>query len=261
MVKVPLTIKFILKCIGEDNFVGIQSYINEALKRNYIIFNSEDEFIVFFKDYLNEFLSNCTNKDIQYLYEYTGYGYKFINNIMRNSWNYEENGYLDDKVRQRWIDCAYEISDVFLKTPDVLPQDIKVYRGVSINSFREYGVSCLDDLKDLVGTYYYDSAFTSTSLLRDRSFFNRELDYHNFCNIEIEYMIPKECNDGIPLINEYMGYSATQCEFVINSGSLSKIVDVRVNEEEKKAYIKAILIPTKIWDRRFEKKSSGIKKQ
>ena len=91
------------------------------------------------------------------------------------------------------------------------------------------------------------------------SFFDREFDYHNDCNIEIEYIIPQECSDGIPVINENMSYSVSQCEFVINSDSLSRIVDVRVDKEANKAYIKVILIPTKVWNKRHEKDNS-IKK-
>ena len=259
MVKIPFIVNYILRCVKEENHVDLETYTNDALKRDYIIFKSDDEFINFFKDYYADFLSKCTYGDIQTLSEYTGYNYKFINSILRNTWNYEEHGYLDDKVRERWMNCADEIKEVFEKVPDCLSGDIKVYRGVSISSFKEYGVTSLEDLKKLVGTYYYDLGFTSTSLLRNKSFFNRELDYHNYCNIEIEYMIPQECSDGIPVINEDMSYSVSQCEFVINSGSLSRIVDVQVDKEVNKAYIKALLIPTKIWNRKHEKDNS-IKK-
>ena len=259
MVKIPFIVKYILKCVKEENNVNLESYTNDVLKRDYIVFKSENEFINFFKDYYADFFSKCTYGDIKTLSEYTGYNYKFINAILRGNWNYNEHGYCDDKVRERWRNCADEIKEVFKKAPDCLSGDIKVYRGVSISSFKDYGVTSLDDLKDLVGTYYYDLGFTSTSLLRNKSFFDREFDYHNDCNIEIEYMIPQECSDEIPVINEDMSYSVSQCEFVINSDSLSKIVDVQVDREANKAYIKAILIPTKVWNKRHEKDNS-IKK-
>ena len=38
-------------------------------------------------------------------------------------------------------------------------------------------------------------------------------------------------------------------EYVINSGSLTKIAEVIVDKENNKALIKAILIPKQLWDR------------
>ena len=61
-------------------------------------------------------------------------------------------------------------------------------------------------------------------------------------------MIPCESNDGMPLIDDNLSYSKKQNEFLINKGSVSKIVDVRINSEKTKAYVKAILVPQKILD-------------
>ena len=111
-------------------------------------------------------------------------------------------------------------------------------------------------LKNLENKYYYESGFTSTSLVRDKSFFNRELEYHEFCNIEIEYLIPGESNDGIPLINDDLSYSKVQSEYLINKGSLSKIIDVKVKPDGKLAHMKAVLIPEKMWNIIYNKNDS-----
>ena len=49
--------------------------------------------------------------------------------------------------------------------------------------------------------YYFDSGFTSTSLLKNKSFFGKNHGGTDY-NIEIEYFIPNECSDGIALIND-----------------------------------------------------------
>ncbi len=43
----------------------------------------------------------------------------------------------------------------------------------------------------------------------------------SFCNIEIEYLIPEESNDGITLINDDLSYPKVQSEYLINKSSLS----------------------------------------
>ena len=103
----------------------------------------------------------------------------------------------------------------------------------------------------MINSYYIEDGFTSTSLLRDSSFFNRELEWHEPCNIEIQYFIPEECNDGIPLINNDLSYSKNQNEFLLNKNSVSKIFDCKIDKENNVAYLKAVFIPERIWNKEY----------
>ena len=38
MVKIPFIVKYILKCVREENHVDLESYTNDVLKRDYIVF-------------------------------------------------------------------------------------------------------------------------------------------------------------------------------------------------------------------------------
>ena len=98
---------------------------------------------------------------------------------------------------------------------------------------------------NLENSYYFESEFTSTSLIREKNFFKRELEYHNFDNIEIEYLIPEEANDGMPLITDDLSFSKSQSEFSLNRDSLTKIITVDVNNDKNCTYMKAVLLPQK----------------
>ena len=133
----------------------------------------------------------------------------------------------------------------------LLNTNIKTFRGVSLISFKDYGISSIKELTSMIGEYYYESGFTSTSLLRGKSFFARNLEWHDDCNIEIEYFIPAECSDGIPLITGDLSYSSNQSEFLLNKGSICKIIDVSISEDGESAHLKAVFIPEKVWNISF----------
>ena len=101
----------------------------------------------------------------------------------------------------------------------------------------------------MVGQYFYERGFTSTSILRETSAFSSELDCWKTRNIEIEYLIPSEFNEGLPLITKDLCYTDIENEFLINTGTLCKIVDVMVDED--KAYLTAVFVPKKIWEKGY----------
>ena len=78
----------------------------------------------------------------------------------------------------------------------------------------------------------------------------------SFCNIEIEYLIPEESNDGITLINDDLSYPKVQSEYLINKSSLSQIIDVKVSPDGKLAHMKSVLIPKKMWNIIYNKNNS-----
>lgn len=213
------TVNLILKYIGIDKQTELDTFVNDVSKRNFVEFSSLEEVSAFFIDYLAGFYNNNSRSDIDNIRAYTGIAFRRFNSVLRGFWNYDTNGLLTDEMKNKYLDYADNLSECIERAP-TLSSNIKTYRGVSLDSFKDYGISSLEDLKNLENKYYYESGFTSTSLERDKSFFNRELEYHDFCNIEIEYLIPEESNDGIPLINDDLSYSKVQSEYLINKGSL-----------------------------------------
>ena len=248
-------LNLILKYIGNDRLTEINDFASEVSKRDFIEFSSLDEVKAFFIDYLAEFYNNNSRNDIDNIRAYTGIAFRRFNSVLRGIWDYDTNGVLTDEMKSEYLDYANKLSECIEKSTTI-SSNIKTYRGVSLDSFKDYGISSLEELKSLENKYYYESGFTSTSLIRDKSFFNRELEYHDFCNIEIEYLIPEESNDGIPLINDDLSYSKIQSEYLINKSSLSKIIDVKISTDGKLAYMKVVLIPQKMWNITYNKNDS-----
>ena len=106
--------------------------------------------------------------------------------------------------------------------------NIRAYTGIAFRRFNSV----------LRGTWNYDT----NGLLTD--------------DAKIEYLIPEEANDGIPLIDDNLSYSKVQNEYLINKSSLSKIIDVKISSDGNLAYIKAVLIPQKMWNITYNKNDS-----
>ena len=245
----------ILKYIGNEQLSEINAFASEVNKREFMDFSSLEEVRAFFIDYLADFYNNNSISDIDNIRAYTGIAFRRFNSVLRGTWNYDTNGLLTDDAKVEYLNLANKLSEC-IERSSTLPTNIKTYRGVSLERFKDYGITSLEDLNSLENKYYYDSGFTSTSLVRDKSFFNRELENHELCNIEIEYLIPEEANDGIPLIDDNLSYSKVQNEYLINKGSLSKIIDVKISPDGNLAYIKAVLIPQKMWNITYNKNDS-----
>ena len=245
----------ILKYIGNEQLSEINAFASEVNKREFMDFSSLEEVKAFFIDYLADFYNNNSISDIDNIRAYTGIAFRRFNSVLRGTWNYDTNGLLTDDAKVEYLNLANKLSEC-IERSSTLPTNIKTYRGVSLERFKDYGITSLEDLNSLENKYYYDSGFTSTSLVKDKSFFNRELENHELCNIEIEYLIPEEANDGIPLIDDNLSYSKVQNEYLINKGSLSKIIDVKISPDGNLAYIKAVLIPQKMWNITYNKNDS-----
>ena len=242
----------VLKYSLNDRLDDIDIYINELLCRSYKTFQNMDDINDEFKDN-EDALSTVIGQDgIENLRYYTGIAFRNVNAVLRNNWSYDVNGELTSDKQIEFRELARSISDSINKSGKELSSDIIVYRGVSRSAFKNFGINFISDLILLKDQFVYDSGFVSTSLIRDKSFFDRELEYHDKCNIEIEYLIPNECADGIPLINSDLSYNSDeQTEYLINSGNLSKVIDVKFNEDKSKAYIKMAYIPKKVWDKTY----------
>ena len=225
----------------------LENYCSSVLNRIFVELN-EKVLSSFFEKFLDNFYAINSYKDLCDLKEYTSEYFRDINAVLRNTWNYAENGPVDSKLMDFYKELAEKIAGMSNRNECILPTNIKSFRGVSMRTFRKFGVSGLDDIDNLKGQYIYDDGFTSTSLVREKSFFNK--NNHDECNIEIQYLIPCESLDVIPLINKDLSYSPSQCELLINRGSLCKIVDVSV--VDSKVCLTAIHIPVRIWDKNLD---------
>lgn len=229
----------------EKEKISLDMFVSDTQNRNFISFNRLDNLSSIFSDNFD----GLNYDDLSNLREYTGYKYKKINSILRGIVVSNEIGLITSSEKEELSSLATSISKIIEKHSQ-LPSDISVYRGVTIEQFKQYGIHSLDELVKLKGEFMYEPSFTSTSLLRDESFFKKESDYHDKCNIEIEYLIPEESNCGMPLIGYDMSYSTGQYEYLIDKGTVTKVLDVSYDEEGL-AHIKAMHIPKKVWNKSY----------
>ena len=223
----------------------LESYVSDVKNRNYTSFNEEDDLVSIF----SENIENLSYDDLCNLRDYTGYKYKRVNSLLRGVTVSDEIGIIHPNESIELADLSDDISKV-IEDHSSLPSDITVYRGTTIEQFWHYGVRKLEDLEMLKGEILFEPAFTSTSLLKENSFFKEKSDYHDECNVEIEYLIPEESKCGIPLVGFDMSYSSNQYEYLIDKGTASKVLDVSFDEEGY-AHIKALHIPKHVWNKEY----------
>ena len=244
----------ILDFIGEENLNHIDEYVNEVLRRNFIVLKTDEEIDKFFEPIFEDLYNNLSYDDETTLRYYTTRAHQSINSVLRNKWNYEVSGRLTKEDKEFYKKTADEMDSIISKNRE-LPDNLITYRAVGINAFRDYGVSKIEDLPDLVGEYLYEAAFTSTSIKRNGTLLDTS-DWYGKRTIEIEYLIPYECQDGLPLTMSGFSFYTEESEYLINKDSLIKIVDVNISDDKSHAYIKAVYIPIKIWDRaRYDQQS------
>ncbi len=236
----------VLKLISEEDKENIENFLKE-IKYEPV----EDILDVnLFNNYISKFSEDLTNDDLITLRHYTGYDYKNINNYLRRIWNYEDNGKYSESVGEKYLNISLEISDLIKRFPS--PDfNFYTYRGVNLNAFKPYNITNIEELTYMKNKYMYEQGFTSTSLKEETSYF-REKD----CDIEIRYLIPKDSHDGISLINDNLSYSTNQNEYLLDKGTLSKILEVEIDKKNNKAYLYSVLIPKRLYDYVKEKKKT-----
>jgi len=235
-----------LKFISEQDKINMEYFCLESINREYKkIENSMD---------ISSLLENdeISYEDSDFLLNYSGFNYKHINAVLRDTWNYEENG--DISKAEEYKKLASKLQQIIMEHPTILNDNITVYRGVDLSCFRQYGIETLEDLKSLEGKHMLDRGFVSTSVQEDRSFFKKENDLGLNYNVQIEYMVPHEFKDGIYL-NGSTSYTPMQEEFLINSSNLSKVSSVTINDDNT-AIIRATIIPKELYDDYYKNRSN-----
>ena len=199
-----------------------------------------------FTDAIDNFYQETTQFDIDDIRRYTGYDYKFINAVLRDNWTYEQNGLKTEEKTKELRELSDRISKLISKFSKT-PSQFKTYRGTTLKEFRKYGVETLDDLFCLTDKFLYDTGFTSTSLDEKSSYFKKTI-HEEECNIEVIYIIPKDSNDGLPLLTDQLSYSKNLNEYLLDRCTLSKVLGVKI--EGNTAIITTVLIPKNIWDKK-----------
>ncbi len=222
----------------------IEQYIADCLNRDFVVSSSNE----LLEEKAAEFIDKLNPSEQSTIRSYTGFQFRNINAILRDNWSYEVNGQLTPKLREEYYNLAEEIRQILYKAVPI-SQNIKCYRGVSLSAFSSYNIFTMKDLYFLQGKYLYEPGFTSTSIDKEKSFFyTNPYTLTGKPNILIEYLIPEESDDGVLLSTSNISFSPNQSEFIINSSSLFKVLDVQIDETKVVAYLKAILVPEKIWN-------------
>ena len=239
-------VRRIFKFLDDNTKRNIDEYIKYAMTRNYSFFNCKEDFENIFS-FIDEYLESISEDNLLEIRSYTGYNFRNINNILRGTWNYDENGLLTDEIKNNNLHAADVISKEIAKFPH--PQaNFVTYRGSNIKGFHKYGITELSDLKNLKDKFLYEEGFTSTSFMENSCFFGKQNEYGKNCNIEVRYFITDECNDGIFLANSYLSYSDNQNEYLLDKNTLSKVINVDIDSNNNTAVISAIVIPKKLWN-------------
>lgn len=216
--------------------------INEFVEN---IKNSNFEKIDFTED-IRDYSKSIDLEDYLTLRTYTGYEFKNINAILRDNWTYEVNGKLDGETKEKYEKLSEDIIDLINRFPSPKKNFI-TYRGTTIDEFKKYGIYNLNDLIFIKDRYIYEEGFTSTSLEEEQCYYGKEIIGNDFRNIKVKYLIAKDSEEGMPLNTDDFSYSKQLQEYILNSGALSKVIDVKIDDTT--AELVVALIPKKIWDR------------
>ncbi len=220
--------------LDEDEINNISEYIKSD-DREYLEYKSIGE--------INFINSNYNEEEKDIFRSYSGYIYQYVNDALNGNWDYSYDGDLDFK--NRCLEIGRELNEVLLTSKNFSYDNFKVFRGVPVSFFKEYGIDNLSELINLKNKYLFDYGFTSTSFLKDTSYFKKEVPEGVVRNVLIEYDVPSDFNEGVYLNNDDFSYSSSQNEYLINAESLGYVYDVVLDGES--AILKVKLIPKKVY--------------
>ena len=238
-------VRRIMRYISDERQNMIGSFCSECKDREYQSFVDPEMALMSISQ------PSLMGDDADIFVNYSGYNFRHINNAMRGRWNYEENGNLDKRSFE-------EIGNKMKSVIDNNQYSIgntKLFRGVTIDYFRDYGIHSLDEMDALRGQMLLDKGFVSTSLVEDRCFYKMDNELGLNYNVKIEYLVPEEFTDGICLSS--LTYSPSQCEYLINAWNMAKVVDV-IHDGDG-VIVKASLVPKKVYDEYYDMNMGSVK--
>ena len=240
----------ILRMMGEESRKEIDNYLEHMSSKDFLIVNSMEMINNIFGESIDNFLMSLSEEELMDLRTWSSYNFSNINAILRNNWTYEKNGLLTEDKKNELRELAGRISRIFAKynSPQV---DFIAFRGTTIGSFKDYGITDLSQLENLEGKFLYEQGFTSASMMESSCYFKRDFNDGKKYNVEVRYLVSSECEEGALLVNRDTSHYSDENEYLMDKGSLSKVIDVKVDKDNDVAVITVVLIPRKIYDKEY----------
>lgn len=219
----------------------VEDFISDVKQRDIKTFQEYDEITsIFAKQYADLNLSKEEKQKLSfYLKFYTGNAYDRINALLRDNWNYEHQGIKTKEMEEKYQEFLNEIKAIFSLCP-ANNLNFVTFRKVPLEVFQSYGINDKNELKFLKDKFYFDPGFVSTSLLNS---------WHLLDGIEMQIIIPLECEEAFPLIGSNLSFHTGEAEYLIENESLFKVYDVE--DIDSKIILKMIYIPKKIWQQKL----------
>ena len=111
--------RLIFSFLGKDKKEEIDFFANDASQEEYHQIKSAQEVEDLFGEITFNFLLNSKQSELNILKSYTSYTYKELNAVMRNTWNYEENGRLTPEIKQDYLDRGERMTKLIRKFPSL----------------------------------------------------------------------------------------------------------------------------------------------
>ena len=238
-------VRRIMRYISPERQNMIGSFCGESVDRQYRTFSDPELALMS----INQ--PSLVGEDADVFLNYSGYNFRNINNAARCRWNYEENGNAD---KAQFEQIASRMKNAIDQNQSSIG-NTKLFRGVTLDYFRDYGIHSLEDMDALKGQMLLDKGFVSTSLVEDRCFYKMDNDLGLNYNVKIEYLVPEKFTDGICLSS--LTYSPGQCEYLINAWNMAKVVDV-IHDGDG-VIVKACLVPKKVYDEYYSYGTGSVK--
>lgn len=238
-------VRRIMRYISPERQNMMGSFCGECMDRQYRTFNDPELALMS----INQ--PALVGEDADVFLNYSGYNFRNINNAARGRWNYEENGNAD---KAQFEQISARMKNAIDQNQSSIG-NTKLYRGVTLDYFRDYGIHSLEDMDTLKGQMLLDKGFVSTSLVEERCFYKMENDLGLNYNVKIEYLVPEEFTDGICLSS--LTYSPGQCEYLINAWNMAKVVDV-IHDGDG-VIVRACLVPKKVYDEYYSYGTGSVK--
>ena len=238
--------RMIMNSLSEERQNAFDSFCGECSSRSYEKFEDIDKALMFVS------LPVLNDDDKLSLSHYSGFSYFSLNRAIKNKWTYEENG-----TQERFNEYKKyaEDSQAAITNNQSSIGNAKVYRGVPLKYFRDYGINSLDELECLKGKFLVDEGFVSTSLVEDDCFYRKDPRNGINYNVMIEYSVPEEFTDGIVMVGE--SHFTGESEYLINTWNLAQVNDV-VRDGDG-VIIKALLVPKHIYDEYYSYGTGCVK--
>ena len=96
-------------------------------------------------------------------------------------------------------------------------------------------------------------------MMESSCYFKKDFNDGKKYNVEVRYLVSSECEEGALLVNRDTSHYSDENEYLMDKGSLSKVIDVKVDKDNDVAVITVVLIPRKIYDKEYRQNKTCSK--